>query len=242
MVDVYEVWSQRRRCRCIVKLLQADRVGDERARNRLLAEGRLLERLTHPHIVRLYETFEQPEPALLLEVVGGATVGRLIKRAGGGLAPRELAMLGIHLCSALHYLHAEGLLHLDLKPSNVISDHGRAKLIDLGLARAPGQLPRGIGTRRYMSPEQARGGPVGESADVWGLGAVLYEAATGRRAFARLDDGYEQLNRRAAPVASDGKAAELPQALANAIDSCLEPEPERRPAIEDLEQGLRSVL
>jgi eukaryotic-like serine/threonine-protein kinase len=205
-------------------------------------EGRLLERLTHPHIVRLYETFEQPEPALLLEVVGGATVGRLIKRAGGGLAPRELAMLGIHLCSALHYLHAEGLLHLDLKPSNVISDHGRAKLIDLGLARAPGQLPRGIGTRRYMSPEQARGGPVGESADVWGLGAVLYEAATGRRAFARLDDGYEQLNRRAAPVASDGKAAELPQALANAIDSCLEPEPERRPAIEDLEQGLRSVL
>lgn len=242
-MDVYEVWSDSRRCRCVVKLLHPDRVGDESARRRLLAEGRLLERLSHPHIVRSYNTFEQPEPGLLLEVVGGATVGRLIKRAGAGLERRELALLGIHLCSALHYLHAQRLLHLDLKPSNVISDHGRAKLIDLGLARAPGKLPRGIGTRRYMSPEQARGGTVGEPADVWGIGAVLYEAATRRRAFARLEDGYEQLTRRAEPVAlSHGKAAELPGALAKAIDACLEPEPARRPAMEHLEQRLRSVL
>jgi eukaryotic-like serine/threonine-protein kinase len=240
MMDVFEVWSKQRNCACVVKLLKADRVEDARARQRLLAEGKLLQRLSHPHIVRCYETFEQPEPALLLEAVGGATLRRLIARSGGGLEPRELAWLGVHLCSALHYLHTQPLLHLDLKPSNVISDHGRAKLIDLGLARPPGDLPRGIGTRRYMAPEQARGGEVGQPADVWGIGVVLYEAAGGRRAFARLEDGYEQLERRAEPVAAS--RAELPAPLAGAIDACLEPEPQRRPPLAELERALRSLL
>ena len=83
----------------------------------------------------------------------------------------DVAHLGLQLGSALAYLHRERRLHLDLKPSNVIAEAGRAKLIDLSLARPPGPAADGIGTWLYMSPEQARGGVLGPAADVWGLGA-----------------------------------------------------------------------
>jgi serine/threonine protein kinase len=99
------------------------------------------------------------------------------------LSPVELAHLGLHLGSAIRYLHAHGWLHLDLKPSNVISECGRAKLIDLSVARPPGAAHGGIGTLYYMAPEQVRGGELGPAADVWGIGAVLFEAATGEPAF-----------------------------------------------------------
>ena len=83
----------------------------------------------------------------------------------------------MHLCSAVQFLHRHRIVHLDLKPSNVISDLGQAKLIDLSIARAPQLVKPGIGTRRYMAPEQVHGGEIGTYTDMWGLGAVLFEAA-----------------------------------------------------------------
>jgi serine/threonine protein kinase len=240
-IDVYDVWSEERGCRCVAKLLRPDRASDSGARRRLLAEGRLLEQLTHPHIVRCYETIEEPSPVVILEAVGGRTLSDLIHRGERELSVRELAFLGLHLCSALRYLHGKGRLHLDLKPSNVISEGGRAKLIDLGLARAPGRVGSGIGTRRYMAPEQARGEEVGAAADVWGIGVVLFEAASARRPFARgsARGGYEQLERRLEPVSEHRR---LPAALADAIDSCLEPAPGARPSLEELGRELRGTL
>ena len=83
----------------------------------------------------------------------------------------------------MRYVHAAGWLHLDLKPSNVIIDAGFAKLIDFSLARAPGNHRAGIGTRPYLAPEQAAGGELGAAADVWGLGSLLFETATGATPF-----------------------------------------------------------
>jgi eukaryotic-like serine/threonine-protein kinase len=200
-LDVYDVWSEERGCRCIIKALRPDRLGREGPTRRLLEEGRLLRDLTHPHIVRGYEVIETPVPLFVMETLSGETVGHMIDVRDAQLSAAELAHLGIHLGSAVRYLHAHGWLHLDLKPSNVISECGRAKLIDLSVARPPGPAPAGIGTLYYMAPEQARGGELGPAADVWGIGAVLFEAATGEPAFD--DPDAEELDHAESDTPSD---------------------------------------
>jgi eukaryotic-like serine/threonine-protein kinase len=156
--DTYDAWSHERACRVIV------RTGDVRR------EGRLLQRLTHPNIVRAYEVHRD---WIVLETLGGATLAALLE--DGPLDRDDALEMGRQLCSAVGYLHRRGWLHLDLKPSNLIADGGRLKVIDLGIAQRPGRIEPGTGTRRYMAPEQERGGPVGTAADVWGIGAVLRE-------------------------------------------------------------------
>jgi serine/threonine protein kinase len=182
-LDVYDVWSEDRACRCVIKALRPDRLGREGATRRLLEEGRLLCGLTHPHIVRAYEVREEPVPLFVMETLAGETLGHMVEVRDVRLSAPEVAHLGLHLASAVRYLHAHGWLHLDLKPSNVIAECGRAKLIDLSVARPPGPAHRGVGTFYYMAPEQARGGELGPAADVWGIGTVLFEAATGEPAF-----------------------------------------------------------
>jgi serine/threonine protein kinase len=141
-LDVYDVWSEERACRCVIKAVRPDRLHRDGAGSRLLDEGRLLCRLTHPHIVRGYEVCEEPFPMVVLETLAGETLGHMIDR-GAALSVPELAQLGLHLCSAIRYLHGHGVLHLDLKPSNVIAECGRAKLIDLSVARPPGSRRAG---------------------------------------------------------------------------------------------------
>jgi eukaryotic-like serine/threonine-protein kinase len=258
-LDVYDVWSEERACRCVIKAVRSDRLDREDPARRLLAEGRLLQRLTHPHIVRAYEAIEEPVPMVVMETLAGETLGHMIEVREVELSAAELAQLGLHLCSAIRYLHRHGMLHLDLKPSNVIAECGRAKLIDLSVARPPGPAHAGIGTHYYLSPEQARGGELGAAADVWGIGAVLFEAATGEPAFddpdgagddpdddyddsvsETLDEGdYPQL---AAPARRIDELRPLPAAeLVDLVAACLEPEPERRPGVEELMRALEPL-
>jgi len=138
-LDTYEVWSEERACSCVAKTLRPDRRDDERARAALEHEGRLLMEFTHPHVVRGYELIRDPELVVVMETLDGETLAHLIDRHPGGLEAGEVAWLGIHLASALHYLHGRGLLHLDVKAANVVAAGGRAKLIDLSIARPPGR-------------------------------------------------------------------------------------------------------
>jgi serine/threonine protein kinase len=181
-LDVYDAWSEDRATRCIVKALRPEHAEDASAGRRLVAEGRLLKRLSHPHIVRGYEAVADP-PLVVMETLTGETLAHLIDESPRRLGIQEIAHLGLHLGSAIRYLHGTGWLHLDLKPSNVVAEAGRAKLIDMSIARRPGRSAGGRGTWCYMAPEQATGGQLTASADVWGLGAILYEAVTGRAAF-----------------------------------------------------------
>ena len=167
--DVYDAWSEQRGCRVVIRILRPDR-RDPRA---LLREGRLLRQLAHPHIVRAYETRLRP-PMVVLETLGGATLAALLE--DGPLEPADALQLGLQLSSAVRYLHGRGWLHLDLKPSNLIADGGRLKLIDLSIAQRPGRIRAGTGSPDFMAPEQERGGRVGPPADVWGIGAVLRAA------------------------------------------------------------------
>jgi len=239
-LDVYDAWNEPRACRVIVKTLRPDRLRKPAARAKLLREGRILKRLSHPHIVRAYEVHEDPRPALVLETLTGQTVDHLISAARRPLSAPELSNLGAHLASALRYLHGEGVLHLDLKPANVIAEHGRAKLIDLSHARRPGRIRPGNGTWCYMAPEQVRGGAIDAAADVWGLGIVLYCAALGTNPIADLADELDlddpQLHVRLPRVRV--LRPQLSRVLTELIDVCLEPEHHDRPAMDDVARRL----
>jgi eukaryotic-like serine/threonine-protein kinase len=238
-LDVYDAWSEERDCRCVAKLLRADKAGSERRVQRLLREGSLLEQLTHPHIVRAYELVSEPRPVLFLETLEGETVDHLVGTRERRLPIAEIAHLGQHLCSAMHYLHGRGYLHMDLKPSNVVAHGGLGKVIDLSLAQPPGASSAGVGTAQYMAPEQARGDEVGPATDVWGIGAVLYEVASGEVPFAlsRVNGSkrYEQLERPVEPLES---LRRMPRSFAQLVGSCLEPDPADRPGVDELSDAL----
>ncbi|MEU2587200.1 serine/threonine-protein kinase [Streptomyces avermitilis] len=261
-LDVYDVWSEERDCRCVIKAVRPDRRDQEQLREQLLREGRWLGAFTHPHLVRAYETFESPVPLVVLETLTGETLSHLVHRLRRRPSAADVALLGVQLCSAIHYLHGQGLLHLDLKPSNVVVDCGHAKVLDLSIARPPGPAPAGVGTFCYLAPEQARGGPLSAAADVWGIGITLYEVAAGDVPFCHgnsrevsprgkkgdvcdgsvtggRDDGYPQLEGTAPPI---GSRRRLPGRLAAAIDGCLQTDPSSRPPVAELAAALDATL
>ena len=246
--DVYDAWSVSRRARVVIKAPRADRLEDHTLLQRLEREGRLLYRLSHPHIVRCYDLIPGPVPAVVTETLRGETLSHMLDRTGR-LTPQEAAVLGLQLCSALAYLHDEGYLHLDLKPSNVVVDGGRTIVVDFSIAQHPGPGEAGVGTWCYLSPEQAVGGTLTAKADVWGVGGVLFEALTGRTAFGEEEDGsgadtgedpdvYPQLD---APAPRVRTIREVDPGLARVVDASLAPDPSARPSIAELAAALESV-
>jgi serine/threonine-protein kinase len=160
---------------------------DERAR--FLVEAEAAARLAHPNIVPLYEVGEHAGlPFFSLGLCEGGRLDQRLRQAPP--TPTEAAALVEALARAVHYAHGKGVLHRDLKPANVLLDaDGTPRIADFGLAKllgGPGQTCSGavLGTPSYMAPEQAAGRKdVGPAADVYGLGAVLYELLTGRPPF-----------------------------------------------------------
>jgi serine/threonine protein kinase len=228
-LDVYAVFSAERLCSATAKTIRPDRAGVERVRDRLLLEGRLLTSLAHPHLVRGFEMFEQPVPVVIVETLMGLNLEQIVDWRARRLPSTDLAHLGRQLASALRYLHASGYLHLDVRPANVMAHGGKATLIDLSIARPPGEVGAGFGTPDYMAPEQARGGFVSAATDAWGLGATLFAAATGVPPKPQVR-----------PVRS--LRPRLHSALAELIDACLSPGPADRPKVVEVHEGLGSVV
>jgi eukaryotic-like serine/threonine-protein kinase len=245
-LDVYDLWSDERGCRCVGKTLRPERADDAIAAAQLRTEGLLLATLAHPHLVRAYETVAtsvRPRPAVVIETLPGHTVDYLLDRFRR-LPPADAAMLGVQMCSVLGYLHRHGWVHLDVKPANIVEVGGRAVLLDLSVARRIGERDAG-GTFDYLSPEQARGDAVTEAADVWGLGVTLYETLSGATPWAdvphrqRRSDGgrfYPQLDAPAAALRT--RRRRLPAALSRAIDACLAPDPRARPTVDEVSAEL----
>jgi serine/threonine protein kinase len=206
-------------------------------------EARLLLSLDHPHLVRPLELLgAEPggSPLLVLENVAGPTLNRRLLH-GGRLALPDLLMLGRQLCSVVGYLHDRGYLHLDISSSTIVFDRDRTQLIDLNSAQRPGRVTRGWGTTYQISPEQARGGKLTRAADVWGVGLVLYEAATRFRPFQRPPAygtsciRFLQLSTAAPPVQL---LRRLPTALGTIVNSCLATHPQDRPTLAELDDSL----
>lgn len=254
-LDVYDVWSEDLQARCVIKTLRPDRLDRPRLVERLAFEGNILTTLHHPHLVRGYEVLEVPRPLVVMETITGYTLEGLLLHKRARLPLVDLVNLGEHLCSALQFLHRREILHLDLKPKNVVSEAGKAKIIDFSLAHAPGRGPAGWGTPAYMAPEQARGDEFTTACDVWALGLILYEAASGVQPFDEpggsddetasesststdSDRVYHQLTVRADPLRA---LRRLPTALSSIIDRCLEPLAPERPAVMDVFAAMRAI-
>jgi WD40 repeat protein len=206
--------------------------GERRARFR--AEADTIARLRHPNIVQVFEAGEQDTlPFLVLEFCEG---GSLARRLGGKpQPPRAAAALVAQLARAVEHAHGAGVIHRDLKPANVLlTADGQPKVSDFGLAKAerPELTATGalLGTPSYMAPEQADGGrQVGPAADVYALGAILYELLTGRPPFQGAT-ALETLDlvRRQEPVPPRRLQPKVPLDLETICLKCLEKEPPKR--------------
>jgi non-specific serine/threonine protein kinase len=224
-----------------VKLVGAGTLLDDDARERLLREARAAAALQHPHIVTIHAIeHDSGRDFLVMEHVEGETLRERVVR--GPLPLAEVLALGAEVADALAAAHAAGILHRDIKPANIlVTPSGHAKVLDFGLAKAidPGADPRdptaltreGVtpGTVAYMSPEQSRGEALDGRSDLFSLGVVLYEAATGRRPF-RGASALELLHEIAAvdPPPASALRPEAPAALDAVLSRTLVKERERR--------------
>ena len=179
--------------RVAIKVLPDGSVADERARARFRREAEALSRLNHPHIATIYD-FDQQDGRdfLVMEYIEGQS---LRDASPLPLPPAEIARLGVQLAEALVAAHGAGVVHLDLKPGNLMRTvDGRLKVLDFGIARLQhtesgegtthtGTSLHAAGTPPYMAPEQVMAGPVDHRADIYAAAATLYELATARRLF-----------------------------------------------------------
>jgi eukaryotic-like serine/threonine-protein kinase len=219
-----------------------ERIGG--AGGRFEREARAAARLAHPGIVTLYEAAVDDEGAYLVsELVHGTTLDELV--TDGRLSDRDVVRIGVALCDALAHAHAHGVIHRDVKPSNVLvperptTPAGLARLTDFGVARVLGgdTLTRTgdvIGTEAYMAPEQAQGLPAGPAADLFSLALVLYEALSGTNPMRAMES-----RRRAAHLPPlRRQRRELPRELGQAIDLALRPRPSERGSLAELRAAL----
>ncbi|GAA0966525.1 hypothetical protein GCM10009550_69020 [Actinocorallia libanotica] len=157
---------------------------------RMEREARAAGRLRHPHIITVYDQFRDEEdlPWIVMDLVPGPSLAGLLESAGP-VSPEEAGRIGAHVAEALAAAHAEGVVHRDIKPGNILLEEGRSILTDFGIASlddastaltATGTI---VGTPAYLAPEQIRGESATPASDVWSLGATLYTAVEGRTPF-----------------------------------------------------------
>jgi TolB-like protein/Tfp pilus assembly protein PilF len=217
-----------------LKCLPAHLHGDPRATRRLLAEARAASKLDHPHVGTVHEAGETEDGRVFIAMARyeGETLAQRIRR--GPLPPADALQVARQIASGLAAAHAKGIVHRDVKPSNiVITRGGTAKLLDFGIASmadgtasvhgaAPGTLP-------YMSPEQTRGEHVDRRSDIWSLGIVLHEMLAGERPFRGPDEeAILQAIRNDPYVTEQTPTGGVSSALAGVISRCLEKQPDRR--------------
>ncbi len=251
MGEVYRACDTRLHRSVAIKILPSHLADNAEARQRFDREARAISSLNHPNICTMHDVGHQDGiDFLVMELLEGETLAnRLLK---GPLPPDQVLKYGIQICEGLERAHKSGVVHRDLKPGNIMLTKTGAKLMDFGLAKAVAQqspassgltatlmtpgasqplTAKGtvVGTFQYMAPEQVEGKEADERGDIFALGAVLYEMATGKRAFI----GKTQSSVVAAILASDPPPVSSvqpmsPPALDRVIRNCLAKDPEDR--------------
>jgi serine/threonine protein kinase len=249
--EVMLVWDQRLFALTVAKVLRPRYAQSERALRELADEAEALERLRHPVIVRGFDAvLDGRFPHVLIEHLEGPSLRSLIKRHRP-LPLEQVLPLCAH-AAALHYMAETGMLHLDVKPDNLIMGVP-PRLIDLSIATRiddAASITGSLGTDAYMPPEQClpRGHPgeIGPASDVWGLGATLYHAVAGAVPFPRARGAgssedpqvrFPQLTEPPRPLARD-----VPPALRDLITATLSKAPGDRPAAREVALALEPLV
>lgn len=250
--EVLLVWDEVRFAIMVAKVLRPAVAGDAGALEDLEEEAEALRALSHPVILRGFDAVLQGDhPHLLVEHLEGPTLRRLLK-AEGRLPLQQLIPLGLHVAAGLAYLEAVGWVHLDLKPDNLIMGVP-PRIIDLSIARTTERAARTrgiLGTDPYMAPEQCGTreweGRLGPPADVFGLAATLWRAATGAGPFPResaerrSEDPGVRFPQLTAPPPSPPR--DMPPALVRLLLAGLTRDPADRPTARELATGFGPLL
>lgn len=230
-----------------LKVMRPELVGNEADREQFLTELRVSRDLAHKNIVRVYDLQRDADRGLdffTMEYIPGKTLRQILRESGGRLPVDQALYIARELCDALDCVHAEGVVHRDIKPRNVMvtlkgSVQGAVKLLDFGLAKlvtteTQAYTKGGAGTPYYQSPEQTRGGRLDRRSDLYSLGVVLYEMLTGEIPQGRFRPPSELIE-------------DLPESVdAQALDAlvmrCLGPKPEdRSPSAQALRAALDNI-
>ena len=240
MGEVYLARDTRLDRRVAVKVLAPELAADPDFQQRFAREARAISRFNHPHICRLYDlgVGDQHDVSyLVLELVEGESLA--VRLARGALPPAQVLRFAIQMAEALEAAHAQGIVHRDLKPANVMLTPAGVKLLDFGVAKRTNGAGHGlsalstappaataegtiVGTVHYMAPEQLQGGKVDPRSDLFAFGAVVYEMATGRKAFdgaTRVDVIGKILETE--PPAISSLVRDVPAALEHVVQGCL---------------------
>jgi serine/threonine-protein kinase len=240
MSIVYEAFDPHINRRLAVKVLREHYARDLKSRQRFLREARSAGGLSHPNIVTVFDVGQHEGlPYLVMERLRGRSLEEYLE-GDGRLSLRDILAIGIQLAGALHYAHERGVIHRDVKPSNIYFDpeSNLVKLVDFGIAaigdaaRAWDDTPDTIaGTPRFMAPEQIQAGTIDGRADLYALGVVLYRLVSGRTPFQGESIGelVHQITQRATPKLTplDDRT---PVDLTDLIYRLLAKDPEARPA------------
>jgi eukaryotic-like serine/threonine-protein kinase len=250
--EVQLVWDDRLFAVMVAKVLRPDQVEDSVALRDLRKEAEALERLAHPVLVRGFgAVLDGPYPHVLIEHLEGPTL-RMLQRKGGPLPMPQVLPLTLHVAAALHYMAQEGMVHLDVKPDNIVMGVP-PRLIDLSVARSferASRITGIVGTDAYMAPEQCDPkrfpGAIGPPADVWGLAATVFHAAGGKVPFPRERNARESPDLRVRFPQLYEPPIDLPPALPDELVELLEAglafDPAQRPTAAELATGLEPLV
>jgi serine/threonine protein kinase/Tol biopolymer transport system component len=245
MGEVYRARDSRLGREIAIKVLPSAVALDPERRERFEREAKTIAALDHPHIVTIYSLEDADGVSFItMQLVRGRTLADVIPR--GGMSVRQMLDIAVPLADALAAAHDRGVIHRDLKPANVmLGDDGRIKVLDFGLAKlreAPGSRVRSqlatehvtregqiVGTVAYMSPEQAAGKAVDHRSDIFSLGTMLYELATGEQPFTG-DTPLSVMTAvlRDSPPKVTTRNSRLPRYFDRIVRRCLEKDPQRR--------------
>jgi serine/threonine protein kinase len=246
--EAYLVWDDALHALVVAKVVRPGRTTHEGTLAGLAGEAEALSHLAHPSLVRSFDAvLEGPRPHIVLELLDGPRLSTLERRYG--LAVEQLLPLALQICSALHYMHGQRYVHLDVKPRNIIMS-STPKLIDLSVAlrfEDARQVISPVGTDAYMAPEQcdpARFGEIGPGSDSWGLGVTLYEALARRRPFPDGDEDADSLAARYPQVASAPAPLgdDVLPLVRDVVMRCLDQDPASRPAPAAIADALEPVV
>lgn len=244
--EAYLAWDEEMQYIVVAKMLRPDLVASSSGLRGLRAEAEILQRLAHPVLLRSFGVVDEgPRPHLVLEHLEGPRLSTLLRRQGT-LALDQVIPLGVQLSSALHYMHGTEMVHLDVKPKNIIMG-APPRLIDLSVARTSSEAETAtepIGTDAYMAPEQCEPqefGGMSARSDVWGWGITMYESITGILPFPRIGDNEEagrwpQMHLDPLPLTAD-----VPQVLADLVMSTLERRADDRPTQLQVSEALEPM-